>query len=132
MICYIWQQTISNSTANIMTFLWYPMTVTHMISTHMLNAQNVNNNQILWPIPYSAIEAQHPVNVKFTSPRWWGHPFPSNFCTTDKCMWKYMNLLCYSHHKSTCYGHLLEPSIGRYFLKDILQRQASQCTVTEY
>ena len=56
--------------------------------------------------------------------RWLRHPFPSNFCTT-KCIWKYMNLLCCHHKPPTCYGHLLEPSSGKCFSKDILQKLAS-------
>jgi hypothetical protein len=30
---------------------------------------------------------------------WWRHPLPSNVWTTNKCTWKYMNLLHYSHCK---------------------------------
>ena len=53
-----------NSTANIMVFPWYPLTFIHMFSTHKLNEQNVNDIQILWPLPYSVTS----FNVDFTSP----------------------------------------------------------------
>ena len=44
---------------------------------------------------------------------------------THKCLSGYMNILHYKYGKPptcTCFGHLLWPSSGRFYTKDILQR----------
>jgi len=46
---------------------------------------------------------------------------------TNKCTWKYVNFLHSERCKPpTCFGHLLWPSSGMYFRKDILQRHHNQ------
>jgi len=42
---------------------------------------------------------------------------------TNMLIWRYVNLLHYRCHKPpTCFGHLLQPSSGRCFSDDMLQR----------
>jgi hypothetical protein len=52
---------------------------------------------------------------------------------TNKCVWRYVNLLHYRRCKlPTCFGHLFWPPPKTCFTKDILQRQPNQSTIIKY
>jgi hypothetical protein len=123
MICGTWQQSVSNSTANIMAFPWYSVIFMHMISTRMLNAQKVNNIQILWPIPYSATEALHPVSVKFTRPPMKA-PFSLKILDNQQVymkIWIYYIIVVNLQVKATFWSHLQ----GSVFWKIYYDKQAN-------